>query len=221
MSIASYKALCIDALEVEVMAPFWGEVLGLKVHDEPTGARLVGEHPQQDVWVNRVPEPKSVKQRVHIDVNGTGIPEGATTVSAEGDFPWRVLQDPEGGELCLFTRDDPPAYRLYEVNVDSVDSAAQARWWAEVIGGHVAESGEGFHWVEEVPGMPFECLVFAPVPEPKTVKNRIHWDVTVPDASGVDDLVARGATVLRKPDAEISWTIMADPEGNEFCVFAS
>lgn len=221
MALASYKALCIDALEPEVMGPFWGEVLGLTPEEVPTGMRLVGEHPEQDVWINRVEEPKTVKHRVHLDVNGTGVPAGATPVTAEGELPWRVLQDPEGGELCLFTRDDPPAYKLYEVVVDCVDSASLAAWWAGVLEGAVAESSEGFHWLEDVPGMPFECLVFGPVPEPKTVKNRVHWDVTVPDTLGVDDLVAHGAVVVRRPDADISWTVMADPEGNEFCVFVS
>ena len=73
-----------------------------------------------------------------------------------------------------------------------------------------------FSWIEAVPNMPFECIVFAPVPEPKTVKNRIHIDVTTPD---VDALVAAGARVLRPQDDEIGWTVMADPEGNEFCAF--
>ena len=69
--------------------------------------------------------------------------------------------------------------------------------------------------------MPFEGFDFAPVPEPKTVKNRVHWDVTLNEGVEVADLEAAGATVLRRPDDEIRWTVMADPEGNEFCVFAS
>jgi len=48
------------------------------------------------------------------------------------------------------------------------------------------------------------------------MKNRIHWDVTVP---GVAPLVQAGATVLREPDAGIGWYVLADPEGNEFCAF--
>jgi hypothetical protein len=63
--------------------------------------------------------------------------------------------------------------------------------------------------------MPFEALVFSTVPEPKTVKNRIHWDVH----GQVEDLLGKGATLLRLRDDEISWDVMADPEGNEFCVF--
>ena len=58
--------------------------------------------------------------------------------------------------------------------------------------------------------------MFVPVPEPKTVKNRIHWDVLAPD---VDALLAAGATLLRAPDDDIGWHVLADPDGNEFCVF--
>jgi len=54
------------------------------------------------------------------------------------------------------------------------------------------------------------------VQEPKKGKNRIHWDVTAQD---VVPLVEAGATVLREPDEEIDWHVLADPEGNEFCVF--
>jgi hypothetical protein len=54
------------------------------------------------------------------------------------------------------------------------------------------------------------------VPEPKTAKKRIHWDVTVPE---VLPLVEAGALVLRGPDEDIDWHVLADPEGNEFCAF--
>jgi hypothetical protein len=60
--------------------------------------------------------------------------------------------------------------------------------------------------------MPFESMVFDPVPEPKTVKNRIHWDVY----GQVGALTSAGATVLAQLPR---WTVLADPEGNEFCVF--
>ncbi len=124
------------------------------------------------------------------------------------------MRDPEGGELCAFVRDEVPAYRLYEVVVDCADPQRVVRWWAERLGVEARNEGEPWWWLEDVPGMPFECLVFVPVPEPKTVKNRVHWDVR----GDVDEFLAAGATVLwRLP----RWTTMADPEGNEFCVFPS
>ena len=55
-----------------------------------------------------------------------------------------------------------------------------------------------------------------PVPEPKTVKNRMHLDVTGDKA----ELLSLGATLVRARDQDIEWDILADPEGNEFCVFA-
>jgi hypothetical protein len=58
-------------------------------------------------------------------------------------------------------------------------------------------------------------MVFAPVPEPKRGKNRLHWDVWGETAA----LTAVGATLVRARDDEIGWDVLADPEGNEFCVF--
>ena len=70
--------------------------------------------------------------------------------------------------------------------------------------------------LDGVPGMPILAMAFDPVPEPKAVKNRVHWDVTVP---AVASLVEAGATVLREPGGDIDWHVLADPEGNEFCAF--
>jgi hypothetical protein len=58
-------------------------------------------------------------------------------------------------------------------------------------------------------------MVFGAVPEPKTMKNRIHWDVW----GDTETLLGAGATLLRARDTEIGWDVLADPEGNEFCVF--
>jgi len=218
MALARYKDLCIDAVNPERMGAFWAAALGLRPDDErPEG--LVGHTPQHGVWINGVPEPRTVKQRVHLDVHARSVSEyeqlGATVFDAES-FPWTVMADPEGGEFCVFVRDEVPDYRLYEIVVDAVDHAAIARWWGQVLGAPVVHDERGFSWVEEIPGAPFESIDFAPVPEPKSVKNRIHWDVDIED---VERLVAYGARVLRRPDNQIGWTVMADPEGNEFCAF--
>jgi hypothetical protein len=225
MAIATWKDLCIDAVDARVLGTFWAETLGLELvpHDDGD-AQLDGPTPQHRVWLNTVPEPVSVKQRVHIDVHAGSVDEvlarGATPDDV-GRFRWDVLRDPEGGELCVFTRAEVPAYKLYEIVVDSRDPHAIASWWAEVLGATVQDHGadadneEAFSWFENAPGMPFE-MVFGGVPEPKTVKNRIHWDV---DTADVRLLVEHGATVLRERDSEIGWMVMADPEGNEFCAF--
>jgi hypothetical protein len=171
-----------------------------------------------------VPETKSVKHRVHLDVNVASVEEltlaGATVLDADS-FAWTLLADPEGGELCAFVREQRVTAPLYEVVVDCADSAQAcselATWWADVLGGRLAEPDPDACAVEAVPNAPFEYLVLARVPEPKTVKNRIHLDVTTPD---LDALVEAGAVVLRPQDDEIAWTVLADPAGNEFCAFA-
>ncbi len=220
MPLAAYQDLCIDAVDDELMGRFWASALGLERHEHPDGDwSLSGPSPRHRVWVNRVPEPVSAKQRVHLDVHAATVADlealGATRVP--GDFPWRVLRDPEGGELCVFEHDEVPEHRLYEVVVDSVDPAAVAGWWADVLGGHLVHDQRGFSYLEQVPGVPFDSFDFVPVPEPKTVKNRLHWDVT----GSADDLVAAGARLLRGADDDIEWSVLADPEGNEFCVFAA
>ena len=221
--LASFTDLCIDAVDPLVLGRFWADVLGLELEQREDGVvRLTGLAPHTTVWVNRVPEPVSVKQRVHLDVHAAAVGDvldrGASPLDVES-FDWSVLRDPEGGELCVFVREQVPEPRLYEVVVDCADPAGLARWWAEVLGGRWSYDAEhGWAAIEDIPAAPFDYLVFVPVPEPKTVKNRIHWDVDVPDVRLLTD---RGARVLRGPDDEISWTVLADPEGNEFCAFVS
>ncbi|WP_134741043.1 VOC family protein [Nocardioides sp. 503] len=222
MSLATYQALCIDAVDAARMSHFWAGVLGRERHerdDDTSPVRLSGPTDRHTVWVNQVPQPVTVKQRVHLDVHAGGVDDvlalGATPRDLE-TFAWKVLADPEGGELCVFEREPVPAERLYEVDVDSVEPERIATWWADVLGSTPqVDADEG--WVSvPVPAAPFASLVFAAVPEPKTVKNRIHWDL---DTTDVGLLVGAGATVLREPDDDISWTILADPEGNEFVAF--
>lgn len=223
MPLVTYKDLCIDMVDLEGGTVFWGRTLGLDVvpdEDDPTEHHLVGPTPRHTVWPCRVPEAKTVKDRVHLDVRAASpdLP-GTTRLSAPGEHPWTIVAGPEGDEICVFVREDVPDYRLYEVVVDSADEAAVSAWWQGVWGGRLEHDERGFSWLDDVPGIPFDGISFVPVPEPKTVKNRIHWDVTLTEGSTVADLVAAGARLLREPDEEIGWTVMADPEGNEFCVF--
>ena len=74
------------------------------------------------------------------------------------------------------------------------------------------DEDQDWHTLEHATPDPVLTLDFAPVPEPRVGPNRVHWDVT----GDVEPLLAVGATRLwDMPD----WTVLADPEGNEFCVF--
>ena len=224
MALITFKDLCIDAVDPHALGRFWGPVLGLEVEtfDDDGDARLHGPDKKQTIWVNTVPEAKTVKQRVHLDiVAASHAPfEGLARLTEPGQYPWTQFADPEGGEFCVFERDSKKAYKLKDVVVDAVDHAAIATWWADVFGAKAIDD-DGYSYVSGIAGLPFGDFDFVPVEEPKTVKNRIHWDVTLTEGATVDDLVARGAQILALPDEENRWTVMADPEGNEFCVFAA
>ncbi|MDQ1642150.1 MAG: hypothetical protein QOJ90_1501 [Actinomycetota bacterium] len=221
MTLARWKDLCIDAADPSVLAAFWAVALDLQATLGDDGdAVLRGPTPEQTVWINRVPEPKVVKHRVHLDLVRPPLASllaagaGVLQEASYGERSWTVLSDPEGGELCLFAQPDAPSGLV----IDSRDPVADAAWWADVLGARAAVAPGGLRrWVCDVPGLPFDVVKLVGVDEPKTVKNRVHWDLVSDD---VPSFVARGARVLRTPDDEVRWHVLADPAGNEFCVFA-
>jgi predicted enzyme related to lactoylglutathione lyase len=113
------------------------------------------------------------------------------------------------------------AARLTEICVDCSDPEKLAPFWSEVLGWPLGERDEDS--VELVPPPGWPSLLFIQVPEPKTVKNRLHLDVNATDrdqAAEVDRLLALGAQRVDVGQGEVSWVVLADPEGNEFCVLS-
>ena len=218
MAIATFKDLCIDATDAGALGAFWAEMLGLELHHQDNGdAYLTGPTEQHTIWVNRVPEPKTVKHRAHFDVTGsvaTAEALGATVVAEQSH--WTVMTDPEGGEFCVLDEGLVHGGPLYAVTTDTDgDRRSIAEWYGELLDGTVKHHDE-WSAVSGVAGAPFAKLLFMQVPEPKTVKNRVHVDLTTSDVALLEKA---GATVLRPQDDEIRWTVMADPDGNEFCAF--
>jgi predicted enzyme related to lactoylglutathione lyase len=103
--------------------------------------------------------------------------------------------------------------------VDAQDPARLARWWAEALGYQITyekpDEVEIRRTPDELPG-----LIFVPVREQKRVKNRLHIDLRPHDQEGeVERLVNMGARHVDVGQGdEVSWVVLADPEGNEFCV---
>ena len=218
MALVAYKDFCIDAVDAARLGQFWGAVLGLECGMQENGdACLTGPTPQHTIWINQVPEAKTAKHRMHLDVRAASVDEvealGATVVDGDS-FRWTVMTDPEGGEFCVFTSPGPT--RVASLVIDCEDHGAIAQWWADVLGASCTADARGFSTVSAILGTPFADLDFVPVPEPKTVKNRLHLDVTTPDLAA---LVDAGATLLRVQEPPIRWNVMADPDGNEFCAF--
>lgn len=224
--MARFKELCLDTDgDSARIAGFWAAVVGARAvqsdPEHPDDYDVVGEHEHQGIAICRVPEPKTVKHRIHLDVYAAAVEDlvalGATVLrpAAETGFGWTVMADPEGGEFCAFVPDQLPAYRLHGIGVDSADSRAQAEWWQQALGGVLIDNtahGDGWWTIENATPDQVLTMDFAPVPEPKSVKNRIHWDLY----GTVEEFLDRGATRLRETPG---WVVLADPEGNEFCVF--
>lgn len=109
--------------------------------------------------------------------------------------------------------------RLEEVVVDTRDHVALGSWWQEALGWPVVGQDEGSTELRDAAG---PSIIFVQVPEAKSGKNRLHLD-WIPDDQEADvaRLIALGATRVSLSDEEQSWVVLADPEGNEFCVLSA
>jgi hypothetical protein len=223
VALAAFKDLCMDAVDPWVPARFWATALGMEANGAGESDAVLRGDRAPTIWVNQVAEPKVVKNRVHLDLYAASpralLDVGARLLADHGT--WAVLADPEGNELCVFpemrrTPDGPPA-RVFALCVDSAAPEALAAWWASVLGGAVGPGPDGTRrWLHAAAGLGDITMPFVRVHDARVGKNRWHWDVTTED---VEAIIAAGATVVRRPDDEISWTVLADPQGNEFCAF--
>lgn len=109
--------------------------------------------------------------------------------------------------------------RLDQVVIDSRQPTALVRFWAALLGGQPVDRGRGWSHVD-APGFP--RLSFQPVPEPETIKNRVHLDVEVDPGdipAAAATAVDLGAVIVGElvTDDKGSFQGLQDPEGNEFC----
>ncbi|HEY2506459.1 MAG TPA: VOC family protein [Streptosporangiaceae bacterium] len=123
------------------------------------------------------------------------------------------------------------ASKFTELEIDCADPDALAQFWCSVLGYEVQDEDHGVVTIGSplVPegkdrlGPVPPTLTFARVPEGKTAKNRLHLDVNPTDreqAEEVRRLLGLGARHADVGQGDVSWVVLADPEGNEFCVLA-
>jgi Glyoxalase-like domain len=121
------------------------------------------------------------------------------------------------------------ASRFTELIVDAHDTRGLAEFWCGVLGYRISDEEDSVveiaDWkpvAEDIVRAPTPpTIVFVPVLEGKTVKNRLHIDVSPIDrepAEEVERLIALGARRVDIGQGDVPWTVLADPEGNEFCV---
>ena len=228
--------LTIDTRDVEKLTSFWEQALpnSKRVYEDKDEGEIVLRSPYGlRLLFLKVPDDKVVKNRLHLDL----IPDdrdaevarleglGATraNVGQSDDVSWVVMADPQGNEFCVLSARPKEGHvgglKIGQVNVDSRDVEKLASFWEQALpGSERVYEGEGGIDVQTPEGW---VLAFFPVPDDKVVKNRLHFDLLPDDRDAeVARLEGMGATRvdIGQNKDDITWVVLADPEGNEFCV---
>jgi Glyoxalase-like domain len=233
-------SVVLDTRDPSLAARWWSQAVGWPItYEEPDEAIVEPTDELEDVVPALVfvpvPEEKSVKNRVHLDLASASVDEQRVTIDrlkaigaasvdiGQGDVSWEVLADPDGNELCVLAENSDGG-PLAAICLDAVDPVGLAGFWAAATGWTVTEQGEDGVRLESPSGR-LPALDIMPVPEPHSVKNRVHLDVAPPEggdqAAEVDRLLALGATrVDVGQPADATFVVLADPEGNELCVLS-
>jgi predicted enzyme related to lactoylglutathione lyase len=236
--------ILISAVDPPALARFWAALLGWSVVYQDDGEIDV-RAPEDVGWLldvvfGDVAAPRTSRNRVHLDLASTSAADQAAIVErardlgaqsvdiGQRDVPWEVLADPEGNEFCVLEPRDE--YRdsggIAAVVMEAADPVSLAEFWSAATGWRVTKriSVPAGTFV----GMPpangrGPWLEFQPSNRPKTAElNRIHLDVA-PHASDdqaaeVERLRRLGGRSIDIGQGDVPWEVMADPEGNEYCV---
>ena len=233
--------LVADAADPAASGHWWAEALGWEVTFE-TRHEVAVEPPEPGglgiplVFVP-VADTKTVPNRVHLDLASPSAAAQAALVArlldlgatladvGQGQVPWVVLADPDGNEFCVLEprdryRDTGP---LAAVVMAAADPVALARFWAEAAAWPLAGADDQLATLRHPSGRgPFLELVRSSAP--KVTKNRLHIDLAPHPGDDPEAEVARlldlGATPADIGQGQVPWTVLADLEGNEFCVLS-
>ncbi len=230
-------ALSFDANDPPGLAHFWAGVLGWEVADEPDdGVSLL---PTDDTGfrLRFLPsqEPKAGQNRMHFDLTSTSLEDQQQTVERAlglgarhidvGQLPEEphvVLADPEGNEFCVIEPGNNFLADCGFVGALACDgSQAVGYFWSEALGWPLVWDQDQETAIRSPHGGP-KITWGGPPLMPKTGKNRLHFDLA-PAAQGdqhaeVERLLSLGAARVDIGQGEVPWVVLADPDGNEFCL---
>lgn len=203
----------VEAEKPAEVAAFWSRTLGGETTKLLDGSvRVSGPFPELTIY--RQARPKSVKNRVHLDLYVRSLDRllsmGAHVLD---EFrPTRVtLADVDGNEFCAFLNPDAPAdppARVFAVCTDSDRPEELAAWWSQLVQAQIGNGADGTpRWLHGSAGWPDLIWKFVRVDDERVVPNRWRWTVR----AHTSRLVAAGATVSEPG-------VLRDPQGNEFSV---
>ena len=180
-------------------------------------------------------EPKTGPNQMHFDLTSSSLEDQQQTVERALDLGGRhldigqgpdvdhvVLADPEGNEFCVIEPGNNFLAHTGVIGAFSSDGSQQVGYfWSEALGWPLIWDQDQETAIQSPHGGSKISWGGPPV-RPKTAKNRLHFDLAPPvdgdQEAEVDRLVSLGAKRIDIGQGEVSWVVMADPDGNEFCV---
>jgi catechol 2,3-dioxygenase-like lactoylglutathione lyase family enzyme len=238
------SSVVFDSADPAALARFWAAATGWPITYE-TDDEVVVEPHEDDSGTPTEPglplvfgandDPKVVKNRLHIDLNSRSDDEYAETVERvraagarpvdigqTGDEDWEVLADPEGNEFCVL----PPGNNFTAdcgfIGALSCDGSQEVGYfWSEALGWPLVWDQDEETAIQSPLGGSKIAWGGTPL-DPKPAKNRLHFDLAPPmggdQQAEVDRLIGLGAKPIDIGQGDVEWVVMADPDGNEFCV---
>jgi len=227
-------ALCIDANDPLGLARFWAGVLGWATADKEGIVLLPNDDTGFQIRFLPTQEPKTGPNQMHFDLKSESLEEQQQTVARAlalgarhidvGQRPEEghvVLADPEGNEFCVVEPGNSFLADAEFIGALSSDGTQQVGYfWSEALGWPLVWDQDEETAIRSSRGGPIISWGGPPV-RPKTGKNRLHFDLAPGDGdqqAEVDRLLSLGATRIDIGQGEVSWVVLADPGGNEFCV---
>ena len=230
-------SVTFDANEPLRLARFWADALRWEIVDETS--EEVGVLPTDGsrfilVFVPGA-EPKRGKNRIHADLTSTSLDDQLATVErllelgarhidiGQGaDADHFVLADPEGNELCVVQPGNFVSDGGFFGSITCDASGPEVGYfWSQALEWPLVWDQDGETAIR-APSGEGQLITFGPPLPPKTGKNRVHLDVA-PPADGdldaeVERLLSLGARRVDIGQGDVPWDVLADPDGNEFCV---
>ncbi|GII64336.1 hypothetical protein Skr01_44210 [Sphaerisporangium krabiense] len=231
-------ALCFDARDPLRLARFWAGLLDWEQVDDPEDgvALLPGDDTGFRIRFLASQEEKAGQNLMHFDLTSTSLEDQRRTVARAlglggrhidvGQRPEEghvVLADPEGNEFCVIAPGNGFLADCGFIGALACDGSQQVGYfWSEALGWPLVWDQDQETAIRSPHGGP-KITWGGPPPMPKSGKNRLHFDLVVDgdQRAEVDRLISLGATRIDIGQGEVGWTVMADPDGHEFCVRAA
>jgi catechol 2,3-dioxygenase-like lactoylglutathione lyase family enzyme len=230
-------ALAFDANDPARLARFWAGVLGRELVEESDGGFVLLPNDDSGFKIDFYPtqEPKSGPNQIHFDLRSESPEEMQATVARALELGGRhldigqgpdadhvVLADPEGNEFCVIPAGNNFLADTAFIGALSSDGSQQVGYfWSEALGWPLVWDQDEETAIQS-PSGGTKISWGGPPFNPKLGKNRLHLDLA-PPADGdqqveVERLISLGAKRIDIGQGDVSWEVLADPDGNEFCI---